>query len=94
MACSPDIHKIVIRSVEENASEIREDAFGMDSALGKLPADSDPTKLWVGQPIARVEDPALLTGRGRFIDDIGNLPRHVACGDPALAPPPCRRRRD
>jgi len=38
------------------------------------PADSDPTKLWVGQSVARVEDPALLTGRGRFIDDLGTRP--------------------
>src|ERR1700744_4374086 len=29
---------------------------------------------WVGQSIARVEDSALLTGRGRFIDDIGVHP--------------------
>src|ERR1700751_4924320 len=26
---------------------------------------------WIGQSIPRVEDPALLSGRGRFIDDIG-----------------------
>src|ERR1700742_2820099 len=29
---------------------------------------------WVGQSIARVEDAALLTGRGRFMDDIGVHP--------------------
>src|ERR1700760_2582992 len=29
---------------------------------------------WVGQSIARVEDSALLTGRGRFMDDIGVHP--------------------
>ena len=29
---------------------------------------------WVGQSIERVEDAALLTGRGRFIDDIGTPP--------------------
>ena len=39
-------------------------------------ADNDPGSgsLWVGQSIVRVEDSALLTGRGRFIDDIGVHP--------------------
>ena len=46
----------------------------MTSPFGTLAADSDPPRLWVGQSIPRVEDPALLTGRGRFIDDIGTRP--------------------
>ena len=29
---------------------------------------------WVGRSILRVEDPALLAGRGRFIDDLGVRP--------------------
>ncbi|MBV8496182.1 MAG: xanthine dehydrogenase family protein molybdopterin-binding subunit, partial [Gammaproteobacteria bacterium] len=29
---------------------------------------------WVGQSIERVEDAALLTGRGRYIDDLGVKP--------------------
>jgi 2-furoyl-CoA dehydrogenase large subunit len=29
---------------------------------------------WIGQSIPRVEDPALLSGRGRFIDDVGMRP--------------------
>src|SRR5437868_15363508 len=29
---------------------------------------------WVGRSIPRVEDAALLTGRGRFIDDLGVRP--------------------
>src|SRR6478609_3079927 len=29
---------------------------------------------WVGRSIERVEDAALLTGRGRFIDDLGTRP--------------------
>ena len=29
---------------------------------------------WVGQSIERVEDAALLTGRGRYIDDLGVPP--------------------
>ena len=29
---------------------------------------------WVGRSIERVEDAALLTGRGRFIDDLGVQP--------------------
>lgn len=29
---------------------------------------------YVGQPLARLEDPALLTGQGRFMDDIDPLP--------------------
>ena len=35
---------------------------------------------WVGQSIERVEDAALLTGRGRYIDDIGTPPgcQHAA----------------
>jgi 2-furoyl-CoA dehydrogenase large subunit len=31
-------------------------------------------KPWVGQSIPRVEDPTLLSGRGRFIDDLGVRP--------------------
>ncbi|WP_179222047.1 xanthine dehydrogenase family protein molybdopterin-binding subunit, partial [Inquilinus limosus] len=34
----------------------------------------DPARGWVGQSIERVEDAALLTGRGRFIDDLGTRP--------------------
>ena len=37
-------------------------------------ASASATKPWVGQSIPRVEDPALLSGRGRFIDDIGVRP--------------------
>jgi 2-furoyl-CoA dehydrogenase large subunit len=29
---------------------------------------------WVGRSIERIEDAALLTGRGRFIDDLGTMP--------------------
>jgi 2-furoyl-CoA dehydrogenase large subunit len=34
----------------------------------------DPTKRWVGQSLARREDAALLTGTGRFADDLGVRP--------------------
>src|SRR5579863_4802585 len=34
----------------------------------------DPGSPWVGRSIPRVEDSALLTGRGRFIDDLGVRP--------------------
>src|SRR5579872_738013 len=37
-------------------------------------ARTEPGPPWVGQSIARVEDATLLTGRGRFIDDIGVHP--------------------
>jgi 2-furoyl-CoA dehydrogenase large subunit len=33
-------------------------------------AASEPGRPWVGRSIPRVEDAALLTGRGRFIDDV------------------------
>src|ERR1700722_5001461 len=46
----------------------------MASPFGTLAADSHTARLWVGQSIPRVEDPALLTGRGRFIDDLGTRP--------------------
>src|ERR1700722_20150301 len=36
--------------------------------------DKAPGSPWVGQSIPRVEDSALLTGRGRFMDDIGVHP--------------------
>lgn len=32
------------------------------------------TQSWVGQSLPRVEDAALLTGRGRYIDDLGTRP--------------------
>src|SRR5262245_45250889 len=35
---------------------------------------SAPSQTWVGRSIARVEDAALLTGRGQFIDDPGVAP--------------------
>lgn len=37
-------------------------------------ADADVNRPWVGRSIERVEDAALLTGRGRFIDDLGTRP--------------------
>ena len=37
-------------------------------------AGTPAAKPWVGRSIPRVEDPALLSGRGRFIDDIGVRP--------------------
>jgi 2-furoyl-CoA dehydrogenase large subunit len=38
------------------------------------PNSSRQTNLHVGQPLERVEDNALLTGRGQFIDDLGVKP--------------------
>ena len=40
---------------------------------------------WVGRSIPRVEDAALLTGRGRYIDDLGVRPGTFAGRDSALA---------
>jgi 2-furoyl-CoA dehydrogenase large subunit len=37
-------------------------------------ASHEPGSPWVGRSIPRVEDAALLTGRGRFIDDLGVRP--------------------
>src|SRR6202034_4736831 len=36
--------------------------------------EKEPGTPWVGQSIPRVEDSSLLTGRGRFMDDIGVHP--------------------
>lgn len=36
--------------------------------------DADANRPWVGRSIERVEDGALLTGAGRFIDDLGTRP--------------------
>src|SRR5579871_4030158 len=46
----------------------------MAEATGSIAAQSASGPLWVGRSIPRVEDSALLTGRGRFIDDIGVHP--------------------
>jgi 2-furoyl-CoA dehydrogenase large subunit len=46
----------------------------MPHAAGPAIAESHAARRWVGQSIARVEDAALLTGRGRFIDDLGVRP--------------------
>src|SRR5581483_6622781 len=43
--------------------------MNVNAATGKPAA-----RPWIGQSIPRVEDPALLSGRGRFIDDIGIRP--------------------
>jgi hypothetical protein len=37
-------------------------------------ADTTTGAPWVGRSIPRVEDPPLLSGRGRFVDDIGVRP--------------------
>lgn len=37
-------------------------------------SNEDPDRPWVGRSIERVEDAALLSGRGRFIDDLGVRP--------------------
>jgi 2-furoyl-CoA dehydrogenase large subunit len=44
-----------------------------DAASHSIASDG-PGSLWVGRSIPRVEDAALLTGRGRFIDDLGVRP--------------------
>lgn len=36
--------------------------------------DAEPSRPWVGRSIERIEDVALLTGRGRFVDDLGTRP--------------------
>ena len=41
---------------------------------GKAAVSGDAPRPWVGQSIPRVEDAALLSGRGRFIDDLGVRP--------------------
>ncbi len=41
---------------------------------GKVKSDGKAGPSWVGQSLPRVEDAALLTGRGRFIDDLGVPP--------------------
>ncbi|THD72747.1 MAG: xanthine dehydrogenase family protein molybdopterin-binding subunit [Bradyrhizobium sp.] len=46
----------------------------MAEAASLSTASHEPGSPWVGQSIPRVEDAALLTGRGRFIDDIGVRP--------------------
>src|SRR5882724_7608189 len=46
----------------------------MPHAAGLAIAESHAARPWVGQSIPRVEDAALLTGRGRFIDDLGVRP--------------------
>jgi 2-furoyl-CoA dehydrogenase large subunit len=42
----------------------------MAEAASQSFAASEPGRPWVGRSIPRVEDTALLTGRGRFIDDV------------------------
>src|SRR5476651_2462929 len=46
----------------------------MAEAASHTFANTEPGPPWVGQSIPRVEDAALLTGRGRFIDDLGVRP--------------------
>src|SRR6202049_1119830 len=48
--------------------------FGMAEADSQPFANHEPSSPWVGRSIPRVEDAALLTGRGRFIDDLGVRP--------------------
>ena len=46
----------------------------MAEASSSVTARSETGSTWVGRSIPRVEDSALLTGRGRFIDDVGVHP--------------------
>jgi 2-furoyl-CoA dehydrogenase large subunit len=46
----------------------------MAEAAGQATTNPETGSLWVGRSIPRVEDSALLTGRGRFIDDLGIRP--------------------
>ena len=46
----------------------------MADAASRAMASTEPAPPWVGRSIPRVEDAALLTGRGRFIDDLGVAP--------------------
>src|SRR5258707_14104393 len=46
----------------------------MPHAAGAAIANSDAARPWVGQSVPRVEDAALVTGKGRFIDDLGVRP--------------------
>ena len=46
----------------------------MAEAASLVIGDHEPGSLWVGRSIPRVEDAALLTGHGRFIDDLGTRP--------------------
>ena len=39
-----------------------------------MTGDAQGRERFVGQEIARLEDPPLLTGRGRFLDDLDPLP--------------------
>src|ERR1700726_366624 len=48
--------------------------LGMAGAASHSTANHEPDSTWVGQSIPRVEDAALLSGRGRFIDDLGVRP--------------------
>src|SRR5579863_8560043 len=48
--------------------------FGMAEATTTSTARPGSGSPWVGQSIARVEDSSLLTGRGRFMDDVGVHP--------------------
>jgi CO/xanthine dehydrogenase Mo-binding subunit len=44
-----------------------------------VPAVDKPNARVLGQPVRRIEDPALLTGQGRYVDDLA-IPR---CTTPA-----------
>src|SRR5580692_12605709 len=46
----------------------------MAEAASHAMANRENGSTWVGRSIPRVEDSALLTGRGRFIDDLGVRP--------------------
>src|ERR1700722_8370810 len=48
--------------------------FGMAEAASHLTASHEPGSPWIGRSVLRVEDAALLTGKGRFIDDLGVRP--------------------
>ena len=43
---------------------------------------------WIGQDMKRVEDPRLLTGKGKYIDDIElpNMAHAAVLGSPMLMP--------
>jgi 2-furoyl-CoA dehydrogenase large subunit len=57
---------------DETAERARLTFFKVDRVL--LEAIGTVSQRWVGSPIARKEDQALLTGQARFIDDLSPIP--------------------
>ena len=86
-------HLMVANSSPPDPLRSRIAREGLNPNMDAPPIPVDQPTPWIGRALPRVEDAALLTGRGRYFDDTAT-PRDPARRHPSLPPRPRHHRRD